>query len=134
MFAAVDMIATMYRYRRTLAATTRVLLHMLHVFQTGLSILASQPRGRVTARIDSFPLVRGRYSLTVMVARSGYFAAKALTFFSINPDVFDVQSDAAEILVQTDDSAMNTSVCAGKARWSVKSDMVANGVVEDGTR
>lgn len=110
------------------------LLHVLHVFQTGLGIPANQPRGRVTARIDSFPLARGRYSLTVMVARSGYFAAKAPTFFSINPDVFDVQSDAAEILVQTDDPAMNTSVCAGKARWSVKSHMVANGVVEDGTR
>jgi ABC-type polysaccharide/polyol phosphate transport system ATPase subunit len=93
---------------------------VLHVFGQDLILPEGRQTGRIRAAIGPFPLARGRYTLTVMISKAGYYASASPVFFSINPDVYDVATDAAELAVKTDMPQFNATICAMYGEWSVE--------------
>jgi len=93
---------------------------VMHVFSGDLALPGDGAAGQVRAEIGAFPLSRGRYTLTVMVAKAGYYASASPVFFSINADVYDVATDAAELAVTTDLPHFNSTLVAHRGTWSVE--------------
>lgn len=54
---------------------------------------------RVIAEFAALPLGAANYSLTVMIAKEGYFENLTGLFFSINPDVYDCRANCLEFEV-----------------------------------
>lgn len=93
---------------------------VMHAFGEDISLPTGQAQGQIRVDLGPFPMSRGRYTITVMIARAGYYASASPTFFSINPDVYDVATDAAELAVKTDLPQYNTTILAHRGTWSVE--------------
>ena len=66
---------------------------------------STQPRGTIRLSLPQLTLTEGRYSITVMVAREGYYDTEQTVFYTINPGVyccvsrlFDVQVTGAGLI------------------------------------
>jgi ABC-type polysaccharide/polyol phosphate transport system ATPase subunit len=57
-------------------------------------------RGVIVLRIPRLPLAAGTYTVTVMVAREGYYDEPQTQYFSLNPGVYACHSRAFEIVVE----------------------------------
>ena len=56
--------------------------------------------GVVRLHLDALPLANGRYTLTIMVARRGYYERPQTQFFSVNPDVYCCLTQVLEFVVE----------------------------------
>lgn len=58
------------------------------IFTDSLKFSATkQPRGRILMALESFPLPNGTYTVSLTLARKGYFNDGSGQFYSVNPDV-----------------------------------------------
>lgn len=65
-----------------------------------IGISASRARnGRIIARLDPLRIGAGKYTISMLIAKEGYYENHQGKFFSINPDVYDVRSHMIEIEV-----------------------------------
>jgi lipopolysaccharide transport system ATP-binding protein len=80
---------------------------------------AVAPSGVIELRWSRLPLAAGRYTVTVMVAESGYYDRPAATFFSINPGVYSCIADALEINVASTDAVAQGTVFVDAVEWSM---------------
>jgi hypothetical protein len=60
----------------------------------------SSPEGTVRLHLDRLPLANGRYTLTVMVARNGYYSRPPGRYFAVNPDVYCCLTQVLEFVVE----------------------------------
>ncbi|MBI1393451.1 MAG: ATP-binding cassette domain-containing protein [Alphaproteobacteria bacterium] len=81
---------------------------------------ASPKRFQANARFDHFPLGPATYTLTVLVAREGYYENHSGLFFAINPDVYDSRRDILqfEVVDRTSLASQGTGAILN-ANWSV---------------
>jgi len=61
---------------------------------------ARKPTGAVVIKWARCPLGVGRYAITVMVAKAGYFRERQTVFFTINPAVYDVRVGLLELEIE----------------------------------
>lgn len=74
--------------------------------------------GRIEARLDPLRLGVARYTITILVAREGYFENHSGQFFSINPDVYDCEAACLEFDVADRNSPFSTGTGAVfEAAW-----------------
>lgn len=75
--------------------------------------------GAVRVDLPACPLGVGRYAVTVMVAKGGYFRQRQTVFFSINPSVYDVRIGMLEFEIEdTQPIYVGTGVVLD-AQWSL---------------
>ena len=73
----------------------------------------------VSASFDSFDLGPGRYTMTVLMCREGYFETQTGLFYSINPDVYESRRDALEFEVVDHASTLSSGTgVVLRAKWS----------------
>lgn len=48
----------------------------------------ARPRGTVVAAFERFPLGTAEYTVTVLIAKEGYYSSNPVQFYSVNPDVY----------------------------------------------
>ncbi|MCU1385428.1 MAG: hypothetical protein JWL71_4125 [Acidobacteria bacterium] len=61
---------------------------------------AQARRGTIRVRLPRLGLANGTYTVTVMVAREGYYDREQTRYFSLNPEVYTCLSRAIEIVVR----------------------------------
>lgn len=80
---------------------------------------ARSSTGTITIDWPSCPLGVGRYAITAMVARAGYFRERQTVFFAINPGVYDVRVGLLELEIE-DTAPIHVGTGAViDARWSL---------------
>lgn len=80
----------------------------------------SSRRGEVRLRIPRLWLGAGGYTVTVMVARQGYYDEEQTQYFSLNPGVYACHSRALEIVVTDGGAVAAGTVMVGNGEWSLR--------------
>ncbi|GAB4468444.1 MAG: hypothetical protein OHK0044_09920 [Burkholderiaceae bacterium] len=80
---------------------------------------AQRPAGTVRIDLDPCPLGVGRYSVTVMIAREGYFRERQTLFFTVNPAVYDVRVGVLDIDIEDTSQVHAGTGAVIEARWSI---------------
>jgi ABC-type polysaccharide/polyol phosphate transport system ATPase subunit len=78
------------------------------------------PLGTIDFRIDRMPLSNGRYTVTVLVARPGYYDEDQTQYFTINPGVYACRSRMFEFEVTGGRTFVAGTVFIGEAQWSLR--------------
>lgn len=81
---------------------------------------AAKPEGTIAVSLERLPLAPGSYSLTLLIAREGYYDSRQTTFFSINPGVYFAHAGVAEIKVEGDHQVYSGTAVVGDADWSLR--------------
>jgi ABC-type polysaccharide/polyol phosphate transport system ATPase subunit len=78
-----------------------------------------RPRGSIRLHLPRLPLAPGKYTVTVLIARQGYYDEEQVLFYSINPGVYACVSRILEIEVRGGGLiAAGTGVVA-EGQWSL---------------
>ncbi len=80
----------------------------------------SNPRVTVTAAFDSLPLGIGSYTVTILIAAEGYYDRQQTIYFTINPEVYCVVAEAAEIMVHSKSLAYQGTGAVLLTAWTIK--------------
>jgi hypothetical protein len=75
--------------------------------------------GEVRLKIPRLWLGPGSYTVTVMVAREGYYDETQTRYFSLNPGVYACHSRALEIVVTDGGAVASGTVMVGEGEWSL---------------
>jgi hypothetical protein len=76
-------------------------------------------RGRIRLHIPQLLLTDGQYSVTVLVAKEGYYDTPQVRFFSLNPDVYYCGSRLFDIVVRGSGLIGSGTVTVAHGEWSV---------------
>jgi lipopolysaccharide transport system ATP-binding protein len=76
--------------------------------------------GVIRLRVPRFPLGNGRYSLTVMIVKEGYFDQNQFLFYSINPDVYACAGRVLEFTVIEGGLAASGTAVVAEGEWSIE--------------
>jgi ABC-type polysaccharide/polyol phosphate transport system ATPase subunit len=68
-------------------------------FTQAVSFDASRPHGTVVMHVDRLPLPNGKYTVSLTLAKLGYYESHPTVFYSVNPDVFTCLSRFIEFEV-----------------------------------
>lgn len=79
----------------------------------------ARPAGELRLRIPRLWLGTGSYTVTVMVAREGYYDEEQTRYFSLNPGVYACHTRALEIVVAEGGAVAAGTVMVGEGEWSV---------------
>jgi len=79
-----------------------------------------QPVGTIRMFIPSLWLGNGTYSISIMVAREGYYDLQPTQYYSINPDVYTCLSRAIDIEVTGGGAVGNGTGVVNIAEWSLE--------------
>jgi ABC-type polysaccharide/polyol phosphate transport system ATPase subunit len=74
--------------------------------------------GVIVMRLPCLPLANGTYSITVMVAREGYYDEQQTVYFSINPGVYTCLTRAFDITVEHGGIVGTGTGVVGEGEWS----------------
>jgi lipopolysaccharide transport system ATP-binding protein len=85
-----------------------------------LTFSGSQPSGTIYFRVPKVGLANGRYTVTVMIAKEGYYDRDQVLFFSINPDVYVCVSRIIEFNVVNAGLAVTGTVVLAEGQWWVE--------------
>jgi len=77
--------------------------------------------GEVRVRIGDLRLGAATYTVTVMVAREGYYDQEQTRYFSLNPGVYACHSRALEINVTSPSAIASGTIVVADADWSMRS-------------
>jgi len=80
---------------------------------------SDEPESTVTMRLPKLTLASGRYALSIMVARQGYYDRPQARFFSINPEVHACLSRVVEIEVQGGGGVATGTVFVADGEWRI---------------
>ena len=84
-----------------------------------LSFDASHPRGVARLEIPSLSLTDGIYTVSIMIAKEGYYDREQTTFYSINPEVYSARARLFEIMVCGSGLIGNGTIAVSTGRWSL---------------
>jgi ABC-type polysaccharide/polyol phosphate transport system ATPase subunit len=73
--------------------------------------------GRVQLRIPALQLTDGQYSITVLIAKEGYYDQTQTVFFTLNPDVYYVASRLFDIVVRGSGLIGSGTITVGAGEW-----------------
>lgn len=79
----------------------------------------TRPEGTLKARFDRLPLSPGQYSITVLVAREGYYRSHQAVFFSMNPGVYCAHVGLMEMAVDGTSQLYAGTGVVVDAHWSL---------------
>ena len=79
----------------------------------------SRDAGEIRLSMPHLPLGVGNYTVTVMVAREGYYDEAQTRYFSLNPGVYACHTRAIEIAVTGGGAVASGTVFVGDAEWSL---------------
>ena len=82
---------------------------------------AARRSGEVRLRVPRLWLGVGSYTVTVMVARQGYYDEEQTRYFSLNPGVYACHSRALEIAVTSDSTVASNTVLVADGDWEIQS-------------
>ena len=74
--------------------------------------------GVIRLHLDRVPLANGHYTVTVMIARSGYYAAAPTRYFSVSPDVYCCLTQVLEFAVDGGGAVANGTSVVIDGQWS----------------
>jgi ABC-type polysaccharide/polyol phosphate transport system ATPase subunit len=74
--------------------------------------------GVVLAHMPRLPLGAGRYALTALVAREGYYNERQTLFFTINPGVYDVRVGLLDIEIEDTSQLYRSTGAVLDAEWT----------------
>jgi hypothetical protein len=75
--------------------------------------------GRIRLRIPKLLITDGQYSVTVLIAKEGYYDTEQTRFFSLNPDVYYCGSRMFDIVVRGSGLIGSGTVSVAEGEWSV---------------
>jgi lipopolysaccharide transport system ATP-binding protein len=76
-------------------------------------------RGHIRLRIPRLLITDGQYSVTVLVAKEGYYDTPQARFFSLNPDVYYCGSRVFDIVVRGSGLIGSGTVSVAEGEWEV---------------
>ena len=79
----------------------------------------TKPEGAAMAHFKRLPLGPGQYSITVLIAREGYYSVRQTQFFSMNPGVYAAQIGLNEITVEGTSQLYSGTGAVVDADWSL---------------
>ena len=79
---------------------------------------ARSRHGEVRLRLPRLWLGDGNYTVTVMIAREGYYDETQTQYFSLNPGVYACHSRALEIVVSGGGTVGSGTLMVGEGEWS----------------
>jgi lipopolysaccharide transport system ATP-binding protein len=79
-----------------------------------------QSSGTVEFQLSSLPLSNGKYSITIMIAKEGYYDESQPIYFSLNPGVYCCLSKVIEVEVVGGDLVSQGTVFVGDGHWELK--------------
>lgn len=91
---------------------------------------AAAPAGTIIAQFEPLPLPPGGYAIPVVIVAENYYDTRQTTYFSINPDVYFHQANAAEIEVTGFWQLYEGAGVVGGAKWSVHPALAPRAVEE----
>jgi len=80
---------------------------------------AAADAGIVRMRIPRLTLAAGRYAISVLIAREGYYDEPQLAYFSVNPDVHACVSRVLEVTVHGGGPVAAGTVIVADGEWSM---------------
>jgi len=83
---------------------------------------ALRPSGTIRLGIQNLVLTDGLYSVTIMIAREGYFDIKQTVFYTINPDVYCCVSRLFDFTVAGSGAIGSGTVVVPDVRWAIAGD------------
>lgn len=78
----------------------------------------SNPRGEILFNINRLNLSAGHYSITVLIAKPGYYDNPSETYFSTNPDVYYCAPRCKWFVMQSSPPELDGAVFAIEGSWS----------------
>jgi lipopolysaccharide transport system ATP-binding protein len=78
-------------------------------------------RGQIRLHIPHLLLTDGQYSVTVLIAKEGYYDTPQVRFFSLNPDVYYCGSRLFDIVVRGSGQIGSGTVSVAEGHWEVTS-------------
>lgn len=79
---------------------------------------ANRPRGTISMHVPRLPVPNGNYTISLTLAKAGYYAKNPTAFYSINPDVHTCLSRFLEIQVFGGDPIASGMGLVEQASWS----------------
>ena len=76
-------------------------------------------RGRIRLRVPELLLTDGQYSVTVLVAKEGYYDQPQVRFYSLNPDVYYCGSRLFDVVVRGSGLVGSGTVTVAAGDWDV---------------
>ena len=76
-------------------------------------------RGKIRLHIPRLLLTDGQYSVTVLVAKEGYYDTPQVRFFSLNPDVYYCGSRLFDIVVRGSGLIGTGTITVAEGHWEV---------------
>jgi len=83
-----------------------------------LSFDGASRSGTVGVHFERLPLADGRYTLTVMVARHGYYDDRPTQYFSLSPGVYACLSQVLEFIVEGGGAIGSGTTVVLEGEWS----------------
>ncbi|MGY4329392.1 ABC-type polysaccharide/polyol phosphate transport system ATPase subunit [Bradyrhizobium sp. LB7.2] len=80
---------------------------------------ATKPAGAAMAHFKRLPLGPGQYSITVLLAREGYYSVYQTQFFSMNPGVYAAQIGLSEMTIEGTSQLYAGTGVVVDADWSL---------------
>jgi ABC-type polysaccharide/polyol phosphate transport system ATPase subunit len=80
---------------------------------------ANRPRGVVRLDIERLSLTDGTYSVSIMIAKEGYYDREQATFYSINPEVYSVRARLLEVMVGGSGLVGSGTIAVATGNWSL---------------
>lgn len=80
----------------------------------------TQRKGSIQLSIPALRLTDGTYSVTIMVAREGYYDRMQTVFYSMNPEVYSCISRLFEFTVVGSGLLGSGTITVGEGRWSLR--------------
>ena len=87
---------------------------------TDLEFDSASRTGTVSVHFDRLPLADGRYTLTVMVARQGYYDDRPSQYFSLSPGVYACLSQVLEFMVEGGGAIGSGTAVVLEGDWSIR--------------
>lgn len=91
---------------------------VMRCFCSPLALPAGSETGVVSLRLPRLPLAPGRFTLTVLIAKHGYYERSDGVFYSINPNVVDVLNRFLEFTVKSAHPVYAGTAVAFDGIWS----------------
>src|SRR5205085_1451248 len=78
------------------------------------------PRGVITVTFSRLLVANGNYTVTVMIARPGYYDEPQTAYFAINPGVYSCAARAFEITVEGGGPVASGTAVVSEAEWRLE--------------
>ena len=92
-------------------------------FCRDLGFDGSRPRGTILLHVPSLGIGNGTYTVTVMIAKEGYYDRPQFLFYALNPDVYECAGRILEITVVDGGAIGSGTGVVAKGKWSIVEDL-----------